>query len=377
MVVVLITSMNLGGKYFFCMIDHNQLRLEGFKLEKKNSLDVVLMGSSEVYYGYLANEAYRSSGITSYPYAFQINPATLWKYELREILKYQTPKVLVVEVNGAGYGKRYANDKIYDEGSIRFLSDSMSFGKDKIEMLKDMAAHRKDSALYYYWKFFKFHSQPIYNGINKDMYSLYKRDYSLLKGISLKAKNARMGKERPIPRNVKPIPVNKIEKAALKEFIAECKRSGIKNVLFVRFPHRIIKDGHLYRYRRFLKIGKIIRASGAEYVDFSNAGAEIGISKKQDFSSPEHLNLHGAAKFTRFFISYLKAKYGLKKTALDAEQKRRWRESVKYLDAFYKLYDDCVNGANKTKLAKKRLLESEEVIAALKQIIEDNEKTTD
>lgn len=77
MVVVLITSMNLGGKYFFCMIDHNQLRLEGFKLEKKNSLDVVLMGSSEVYYGYLANEAYRSSGITSYPYAFQINPATL------------------------------------------------------------------------------------------------------------------------------------------------------------------------------------------------------------------------------------------------------------------------------------------------------------
>lgn len=73
----------------------------------------------------------------------------------------------------------------------------------------------------------------------------------------------------------------------------------------------------------------------------------------------------------------MKAKYGLKKTALDAEQKRRWRESVKYLDAFYKLYDDCVNGANKTKLAKKRLSESEEVIAALKQIIEDNEKTTD
>ena len=85
-------------------VDHNQIRLAGFYAEEKNSLDMVVMGASETYYGYFADEAYKTAGITSYPYSFQYNPVSLWKYELKEILKRQKPKVLIVEVNGAGYG---------------------------------------------------------------------------------------------------------------------------------------------------------------------------------------------------------------------------------------------------------------------------------
>ena len=104
LVAVLVALFFPLQEYFANRITHNHLRLKGFYLEKPNTLDVVVMGSSEVYYGYFANEAYRNTGVTSYPYAFAHNPVTFWKYELKEILRKQKPKVLVVEVNGAGYG---------------------------------------------------------------------------------------------------------------------------------------------------------------------------------------------------------------------------------------------------------------------------------
>lgn len=59
------------------------LRVQSFYLEEKDSLDMVIMGASEVRNGYCAPEVYREFGYTSYPYAFVHNPVELWKYELQ------------------------------------------------------------------------------------------------------------------------------------------------------------------------------------------------------------------------------------------------------------------------------------------------------
>ena len=47
---VLVASFFPLQEYFSNRITHNQVRIKGFYLEKKNSLDVIVMGSSEVYY---------------------------------------------------------------------------------------------------------------------------------------------------------------------------------------------------------------------------------------------------------------------------------------------------------------------------------------
>ena len=53
--------------------DHNKIRLDGFYMEEKNSLDVVLLGASEVYTAFSSSLAYDEYGFTSYPYAIEAN----------------------------------------------------------------------------------------------------------------------------------------------------------------------------------------------------------------------------------------------------------------------------------------------------------------
>ena len=55
--------------YVLCRIDANSIRLEGYYQEEKDSLDVVLLGASEVYTGFSSGLAYDKYGFTSYPFA--------------------------------------------------------------------------------------------------------------------------------------------------------------------------------------------------------------------------------------------------------------------------------------------------------------------
>ena len=101
---LLITVLALVGviQCLFCgNMDHDRRRLQGFYLEEKDSLDIVFLGASEVFSDFSSAQAYAEYGFTSYPFAVRSNPVFLWKYELEEILKRQSPQLIVVETNGA------------------------------------------------------------------------------------------------------------------------------------------------------------------------------------------------------------------------------------------------------------------------------------
>ena len=53
----------------------DQRHIRGFYLEPKNSLDVVLIGASELYTGYCAPRAWKTCGFTSYPLSVSSAPA--------------------------------------------------------------------------------------------------------------------------------------------------------------------------------------------------------------------------------------------------------------------------------------------------------------
>ena len=80
-------------------IDQNALRMDGFYLEDKGSLDAVLIGASDVYAGYSAPYAYDKYGLTSYPYATQSTPSDVVLSQIKEVIKDQDPKVIIVEIN--------------------------------------------------------------------------------------------------------------------------------------------------------------------------------------------------------------------------------------------------------------------------------------
>lgn len=365
MIVVLVGLLIPAQAYLLRRVDHNQIRLEGFHLEKKNSLDVVVMGASETYYGFIADEAYKKTGITSYPYAFQYNPVTLWKYELKEILKRQKPKVLVVEVNGAGYGAGIDDNKVYSEAAIRILSDSMRLSNDKKVMLNELRDVRKDGVMSYYWPFLKFHSQPIYNGWRRDIIELNKRGYSPLKGVFSKIRTKPHNRELAISKNIKSVNMDKNSEKALREFVHLSKKSGIKHVLFVRFPHKITNERQMLRYQRYLRVGEVIRSCGGEFMDFSNYRDQMDILPDKDFVDTEHLNLYGAKKFTYHLMQYLKTKYKLQPTKLSADDMKKWETSVRYIEEYSKYYEEYPRKHPDFITSKKRFKDEEKMIKEL------------
>ena len=90
--------------------DHNNIRIEGFYREEKNSIDVVFIGASEVYSDYSPVYAYEKFGYTSYNYAVEDNPLPLYKWELDEIYAHQNPKVIIPQRN------RIVNNKQKNKG---------------------------------------------------------------------------------------------------------------------------------------------------------------------------------------------------------------------------------------------------------------------
>lgn len=62
LLLALVLCIGFLQQYVLCHSDHNRERIFGFYLEPKNSLDVVLIGASEVYADYAAVTHMKSMG---------------------------------------------------------------------------------------------------------------------------------------------------------------------------------------------------------------------------------------------------------------------------------------------------------------------------
>lgn len=337
LVLVLAAIVGVSQRYYMTNISNTGIRLRGYYLEDPGTLDVVVLGSSEVYSGFNAPEFYKKTGITSYPYAFEGNPATLWKYELREILHTQTPKLLIVEMNGVVYNE----DMLYKESSVRYLADKMTLLPEKKELV---SKYGSDPILSYFFPIMKYHGEWLQPDRIRNTLTLLQMDVrgsSTLKGTLSHIKHTKYQHERTDYDPAAERELHPDAEQYLREFIDECKASGIEHVLFVRFPHRITSDKSIRVLERFNRAGRIVEDLGYEYVDLDQFCLEAGIEKPDDFFDTDHMMLSGQMKLTNYLAEYLLSRYHLEPTPLSQKQKEKWEESVKYTDAFYAYYEDC------------------------------------
>ena len=101
--------------------------IRGFYLEPQDSLDVVMLGASELYTGFSSPLAWQQYGFTSYPLAVSSMPSCLYDSMLTETMRRQTPKVVVVEINGFLYD---FNQDETDTGLHKWL-DNIPMSRNK------------------------------------------------------------------------------------------------------------------------------------------------------------------------------------------------------------------------------------------------------
>ncbi len=110
-------------------------RFAGFYAEKKNSIDVIMIGSSPVFPYYSAPQMYGEEGITAYPLSTNSQRPVAELYLAKEALKYQQPDLLVFEVRMYTSSERYLTENM---AYTRGVTDNLRYSPNRVKTVLAM-----------------------------------------------------------------------------------------------------------------------------------------------------------------------------------------------------------------------------------------------
>ena len=328
--------------YILKRIDNNTMRMEGFYLEDKDTLDVVLIGASDVYAGYSAPYAYEKYGFTSYPYATQASPANIVLPQIKEVIKYQHPKLIIVEINAF----LYKDNELPNEASQRMFADNIPRDEVWLEYLND--AVPEDQQLEYWLPLIKYHgSWTDYPWKMKYLladFGLRKNGYSLFRGyktVANKFKATSVTINEKLANDDSTLPLGVNGSRYLYETLDYLKDNNITNVVFMRNPHIVANNGYT-RFRRCNEAGNIIRSYGYDFYNLERYAIEEGFKMDEDFYNWDHLNIYGTEKLTDYIADKVLNTYGVTGAQLTDKQKKEWDDSVNYYHMIYNYSEEMI-----------------------------------
>ena len=313
--------------------DHDTQRIEAFYLEEPNSIDVVLLGGSDLYTGYSPGYAYGKYKYTSYCYSIALNPIELYITQLKEIYSTQTPKMVLIELSLA-LGDKEADDGL-NTTTHRYI-DAIPDSNNRDSLIDGFSSI--EDRLSCYFPFIMYHGVDKMWQTNMDRNNFVQSHRNDLKGIRIGVADFVWDDnyKTVLGDNTKVRPTQEILDR-INSLINYCEKEKIPAV-FTRFPHRITQGKYLrYQYGNYVK--EMIQNRGYDFIDFE-ATVELDYDYTADFTDGEHLNGVGQRKLTERLGEIVSERYNINKSVLSAEGKENWEKSSEYTDAFYEYYDD-------------------------------------
>lgn len=269
---------------------------------EENTLDVLFLGSSHVYYGVQPNELWNEYGITSYVMGSPEQTAATSYFLLKEAFRYQQPKVVAME-NYYLWNK----ELYYSTARLRQAFDGMRFGKTKIEMLQTMLPENglKDQ-LTYVIPFLKYHSRWS----ELEAYDFQTKPY--LKGARIDYTTVEVANPG-IPEAAVELPENSLY--YLDKIIELCEENGAQFMMF-GIPYGQEKDGAEYaekyasRQGMTLMLENYLEEQDIPFLFYQRDYDDV-IDFASDFRDRTHLNTAGSIKLTHHLGAYLAEQYEL------------------------------------------------------------------
>lgn len=293
--------------------------------EPEGSIDVAMIGSSEIFADYSPPIAYGRFGFTSYNLGFSRAAGNEYGSMLSEFLRRQDPQLVVIEINGFLYDEGFQKE----ESVQRLWIDNMDRSLNWIATINDNIPPGERSG--YFFRIAKYHSnwkRPArqYSRL-KALARNGKGEVSLMKSFATQTvHNVEYEKERSTRC------LSDLGRECLTDLIDQCREQGIEKVLFIRAPHLNSIDSSSDQ-----EIGQIVNESGYQYINFDLLIDEIGLDPYHDFYNNEHLNIYGNEKFTEYLGGYIMSSYDIE-TGHDQRVDALWKECYSYtVDAFEKL----------------------------------------
>lgn len=298
----------------------------GFYAEDRNTIDVIMIGSSPVYPFYSAPQIYGESGISAYPLSSHVQRPSAALPLIKEAEKYQNPLLYVFEM------RMYTMEDgqmIVNMNSSRSVVDNMRYSMNRIyainRMIPSMKQQKelmgqgvnesvKDNELEerytYYFDIFKYHSnwrsltQPdqlmsiIYARSNPSKGFEYNEDVT---GIADTDRLCSLEDIASITGSKEELPLPVEQEARLNELLDYLDSNNI-NALFIVSPYNVTPDQmKMYNY-----MSRIITEHGYTFDNMNDKYDTLGIDFTTDYyDDGGHTNNAGAVKCTNYLISLL------------------------------------------------------------------------
>lgn len=267
---------------------------------EKNSVDVLVLGSSHAYDGISPNVLWKEQGISAYVLGSPGQSISTAYLLLKEALKYQNPKVVMLE----GYGFKY-DDYYTKESSLRTAFDGVKLNDVKIEMVETYLADASlAEKMTYYIPFSKYHSR--WNSLTKKDFRTNKGSY--LKGAWLTTKVV----EFDTPPKLDTVPGELTDLAAeyMEKIVGLCSKNGIELMLFMT-P---VTAGDMEEYVKIQNMNASVeqyaKDKGIPCLN-TQFNENISFDYSKDFVDEGHLNLFGQEKLSAYMAEYLTNHYDL------------------------------------------------------------------
>lgn len=281
--------------------------------------DVIFIGDCEVYSNFSPMELYRQQGITAYVRG--TSQQLIWQsyYILKETLKYETPKVVVFNVNAMRY-----SEPIKEEFN-RLTIDEMRWSAEKVGIIRASMTEEETFASYVF-PILRYHSR-FQHLTGEDLQYLFKDKENTFNGYLMK-KEVLPVEKLPAKRPLPSYEFGEICYDYLEKMAQLCKDKGVELVL--------IKAPSLYPYwyeQQDAQIRSFADQWQLSYYDLTQKIDEIGLDFSQDtYDAGLHLNLSGATKLSAYFARLLVENHGIQDRRSEPEIATVYNEKLRLYD---------------------------------------------
>lgn len=274
----------------------------GFYAEKKDTVDIVMVGASAVFPFYSAPQIYGETGIACYPLSSGNQNTKAIRYIIEEAKKTQPEVMPVIELRMF----LYEDKGVFGNYSfLRGVTDNMKYSAQRIRTINALYPepdynYAVEDKLSFYLDIMKYHSNWKTMVLPDQLKCVFYEKKHPLKGYQFET-GIIPNEAFPIDPNIAPAPMPEDQEQVLRDLLSWLKEENTEALFIVSPFYDVTEDQEAFRY-----MGRIIEEEGYPFLDMNLYYEEIGTDFGTDYYDGDgHVNALGAEKVSRFFGTYL------------------------------------------------------------------------
>ncbi len=278
--------------------DHGINQAMAMYYQPKNTIDVVMMGSSHIHCDIDTGLLWKNYGITAFDYSAAEQPLWITYHYLLEICKYQKPKVVVLDL--------YSPARFKDDYQYYWIKQNvlgMRFSLNKLRMLSVCVERDRLDDVFpdfatYHDRFSELTADDFLYPFKVDKEMVNYKGFTPYLDVT----------EQQKPEMTQGLSGGLTIKSEeyLQKIIDYTKKNDIQLFLIVT-PYITTSEDELV----YNRIREIATMNNIEFNSTNYYYDEIGIDFSKDFFDESHLNYWGAYKFSNYLGKELKTRFDL------------------------------------------------------------------